>query len=679
MRLPGGEQETMVVMRGARVPLLALGLLAAAPAARPLAPSPPPAPPNGTYTYALSRNGGDQGTTTVVLYRRDGVREIETSETGAAGAARMFGLGAYRYADLGVDAYAGTYRAPFLRSSPLGRTYRFRTVPNFDGEWTVRYRSVSDALVASIDGTPIVDRLDVRGDAKRAASLPWILDAPFMTGALLLPAFNRQSREASLAPISEAFPSGVATAGQRLVRATPTFPKTPKNDIAVDVPGVIRVWFDPATYIVHEVHFTAANFDARLVSYVKGSDVAPLPPLPVAAPEPPLPREAATFSSADGTSLAALLARPAAGKAPAPAIVFVPPGPGAATDYDGDGPTPMFPALARAFVQRGYAVLRYDMRGVGKSGGSTATQTWDEALADAEAAAAEVAGDATLDPKRVYLLGYGNGADLALAAAAASAGGVPIAGVIALAPTVLPYRNCAAAVSGAADGGDATWRRSSLAHDPTLLAARAKAPLLVLHPGLPVCGETKDQVDAYDDRLREANPLATIVAANDLTRRFGGRYEAESPENTEAFFPYRFDPSTATAIADWLDNPKTASSASALRGVPAGTQTKPPPPPPGVDKSGAGLPNPHRSANVMPLPLRSVEPGVVLPSGMTPPPDQVAPPTPIPTPAPNSAPTPAPSAASTPAPVTSALPVGTPVASAAPATTPLPAPSATAN
>jgi hypothetical protein len=389
MRLPGGEQQEMFVRRGARVPLLALGLLAAAPASRPPAAEPPaPGPPNGTYTYALSRNGGDQGTTTVVIYRRDDVREFETSETGAAGTARMLGLGAYRYADLGVDSYAGTYQAPFLRSSPLGRTYRFRAAPNFDGQWTVRYRSVSDALVATIDGTPIVDRLAIPGDAKRAVHLPWILDAPFMTGALLLPAFHHQSRETALAPVSEAFPSGVATAGERLVRATPTFPKTPKNDIAVDVPGVIRVWFDPATYVVHEVHFTAANFDARLVSYVKGSDAEPLAPLPVAVPEPPLPREAATFASSDGTSLAALLSRPAVAKAPAPAIVFVPPGPGAATDYDGDGPTPMFTSLARAFVQRGYAVLRYDMRGIGKSGGSTSKQTWDEALADARAAAA---------------------------------------------------------------------------------------------------------------------------------------------------------------------------------------------------------------------------------------------------------------------------------------------------
>ncbi len=661
----------MALLRGVRLPLLAVGLLAAARGEQRPAGA-PPGPPNGTYTYALSRNGGAQGTTSVVIYRRDDVHQIETSESGSAGAAHLLALGAFRYADLGVDSYEGTYQAPFLRSSPLGRTYRFRTVPNFDGQWTVRYRAAPSGLVASIDGSPFVDRLAVPSDAHGAARNPWIFDAPFMTGAVLLPAFRRRSGEASLAPVSEAFPSGIATSAQRLVRATPSFPKTPKNDLALDVPGLARVWFDPATYIVHEVHFFAANFDARLVSYVKGGDATPFSAGPIAAPVPVVPREAATFTSSDGTSLATLLSRPPGATGPKPAIVFVPPGPAAATDYDGDGPAPMFPALALSFVQRGYAVLRYDMRGVGKSGGSAATQTWDQALADAGAALGHLADDTEIDPKRIYLLGYGNGADLALAASMSA--GARVAGVVALAPTVLVYRSCAAALTaGPGTPNDAAWRRSALAHDPTALAARAKAPLLVLHPGEPVCGETKDQSDAYDDRLREANPRATIVAATDLTRRFGSRYSAESPENTEAFFPYAFDGSTASAIADWLDAPKTASAANASRGIPAGPQAKPPPPP-GVDKSGTGLPNPHRSGNATPSPLRSVSPGMVLPSGMTPPPDQVAPPTPIATPSPSAAAAPpvtvTPVATRSPVPEKTTAPLNA---------TPLPSPTATAS
>ena len=566
---------------------------------------PAPAPPNGTYTYALSRNGGTQGTATVVIYRRDDRREIETDEAGAAGAVRMAAVASYRYADLGVETYTGTYQAPFLRGSPLGRTYKNQTVPDFGAQLTVRYRSQPGALVASIDGTAIADTFPVPARAKGAARDPWILDGPFMTGALLLPAFRHRSGEPVLAPVSEAFPVGIDAAPQRLVRAAASFPKTPKNDLAIDVPGVVRVWFDPATYIVHEAHFTALNFDARLVSYVKPGRTATYFAQPPAAPEPALPRELTTFTSGDGTELATVLARPVATVRASPAIVLLAPGPGAALDYSGDGPHPMFPALAAALVARGYAVLRYDMRGIGKSGGSRDTETWDQARADAQAALTSVASDPTLDPKRTYLLGYGNGADLALAAAAST--DVRVTGVVALAPTVLAYRSCAAAVEQSSPGRMDAWRKSSLAHDPTVLAARATMPLLILHPGDPVCGETRDQIDAYDERVRSGNSFATIVVASDLSARFGGRYEAESPVNTEAFFPYRFDASTATAIADWLDNPKTRSAANTL-GVPAGSagKTLTPPAPPGIDRSGSGLPNPHLAT---PKPASSVQPG----------------------------------------------------------------------
>jgi dienelactone hydrolase len=348
----------------------------------------------------------------------------------------------------------------------------------------------------------------------------------------------------------------------------------------------------------------------------------------------------------------------------------------------------MYPALALALVQRGYAVLRYDMRGIGKSGGSSASETWDQALADAAAAFGFLADDANVDPKRIYLLGYGNGADLALATR--GTGDARVAGIVALAPTVLGYRNCAAAVGSvtpesrvdspprprnridSAVAKSGAWAKSLVGHDPAVLAARATAPLLVLHPGIPVCGETKDQIDAYDDALRAANPLATIVAANDLTARFGGRYEAEAPVDTEEFFPYRFDASTAGAIADWLDNPKTAPPADATRGAAGSAPVKPPPPPPGVDTSGSGLPNPHRSSP--PVNAQDVQPGIVLPAGATPPP-QVAP-------APSGSATPPATTSSTPVPTPSApTPEATPPATppavpaaATPAVTPMAAP-----
>ena len=597
---------------------------------------PPAAPPNGTYTYELSRNGGKQGTATVVIFRRDERREIETDEAGSAGAARMAAVGAYRYADLGVETYVGTYQAPFLRESPLGRAFATQLEPDYFGQVTVRYRAQPGALAASVDGTALTEVLAVPAEAKRSVRVPWLLDGPFMTGPLLLPAFHHRSGEALLAPVSEAFPGGTASAAQRVVRATPTFPKTPKSDLALDVPGVANIWFDPATYIVHEVHFTAVNFDARLVSYVRAGRTATYFAEQPPVADAPLPRELAPLTSADGTTLVAVLSRPVATKRPAPVVVLVPPGPGAPVDYRGDGPHPMFRDVASALVARGYAVLRYDMRGVGKSSGTIASETWDQARADVTAAVATVAQDATLDAKRVYVLGFGNGADLALAAASDSASGSPVAGAVALAPTVRAYRDCPAALAEAQPPASGVWRKSAFSHDPTALAARTKVPLLILHPGEPVCNESKDLVDAYDDRVRAANPRATIVTASDLTARFGSRYEAEAPIDTEAFFPYRFDASTATAIADWLDSPKTGTVPNGPLGSPSAAGPPKPPPPPGIDRTGSGLPDPHLPTPKA-MPTESVEPGVVLPSGTTPP-AGIAPPTPLPTPAPSATP-----------------------------------------
>jgi hypothetical protein len=150
-----------------------------------------------------------------------------------------------------------------------------------------------------------------------------------------------------------------------------------------------------------------------------------------------------------------------------------------------------------------------------------------------------------------------------------------------------------------------------------------KVPLFVLQPGLPICKETPDVRDAYDDKLQAGNPFATILVANDLSERFGGRYDADSPGNTEAFFPYRFDASTGGAIADWLDNPKTAVKRAIAPAGTGGPHSLPPPPPaPDRDpQTNGGFPNPHAPTPAPPpRPAQSVEPGVVLPSGVTPPP-----------------------------------------------------------
>ncbi|MBD5633351.1 MAG: hypothetical protein IAI49_02630, partial [Candidatus Eremiobacteraeota bacterium] len=144
------QRAAMQLPARALAPCLVVALLAAAaPPAPPL--GAPAAPPNGTYVYALSRNGADQGTTTVVVYRRDAAHEIEVDEAGSLGAAQAHVVAAYRYGDLGTASYIATYRAPFLRSSTLGATHR--TSKPYD-QTTLRYRIAGTSVLASVDGAP---------------------------------------------------------------------------------------------------------------------------------------------------------------------------------------------------------------------------------------------------------------------------------------------------------------------------------------------------------------------------------------------------------------------------------------------------------------------------------------------------------------------------------------------
>jgi alpha/beta superfamily hydrolase len=619
----------------------------------------PAAPPDGTYVYALSRDGADQGTTTVVIYRRADAREIETDEAGALGAARLHAIAAYRYEDLAVASYVATYQAPFLRTSPIGAARRAGAENGFYDQATLRYRGGGD-LVATVDGAP---NLAPPAPLPRDPSMPksrYVLDAPFMTSVLMLPAFRHRTGDRMLAPVAPAFDAnGDAVAvPMRLVRATPHAPKTPRSDEALQVDGIATVWFDRGNDLVHEAHFDQLNLDARLVSYARATRPAPFEPAPAPSLDARPDAFAVTFDS-DGTTLAGVIDLPATPKRLVPIVAFVPPGPSAGRNFGGDGPSPMYPDLARAFAARGYAVLRYDSRGIGRSGGSS-TETWDEALADAESAIRAAGDQDGIDPKRVYVAGYGNGADLALAAS--STADADVAGVVALAPSVVPYRTCdlqnAEAASGArtpaqkakADAAfakasvrSAPFARTSYGHDPGALAARAVAPLFVLHPGIPTCAETRDQIESYDDRLRAANARATIVIASDLSAVFGGRYDADSETDTQEFFPYRFDASTAGAIADWLDSPKAAAGKSPAAGSSAPRSLPPPPPAPAAGDQAGGFPNPHASR----------VPPVAAP-GQPALPATLASPTPEPSPAP--APLPAP----TPAPEVQTPPTTTP-------------------
>lgn len=117
------------------------------------------------------------------------------------------------------------------------------------------------------------------------------------------------------------------------------------------------------------------------------------------------------------------------GPGPFPAVVLV--SDLGAQDRDGTvGDYHLMGSLADYLTRRGIAVLRYDDRGVGQSGGSTATATTAMLVSDVQAALNFLRARLEVNIAHIGVVGHGEGANVALLAAGQS---LPPAFVVALA------------------------------------------------------------------------------------------------------------------------------------------------------------------------------------------------------------------------------------------------------
>ncbi|AMJ64452.1 alpha/beta hydrolase [Hymenobacter sp. PAMC 26628] len=167
--------------------------------------------------------------------------------------------------------------------------------------------------------------------------------------------------------------------------------------------------------LVGEWHQSGQALPLTLARAAAGSLAGPRRPQ---SPKPPFPYQSAdvTFTNAPaGVVLAGTLTTPA-GPGPFPAVVLL----------TGSGPEDRnetlfghqpFGVLADYLSRRGIAVLRFDDRGVGQSGGSQATSTSADYAADARAALAFVRARPGIAPAHVGLLGHSEGGTAAIAAA----------------------------------------------------------------------------------------------------------------------------------------------------------------------------------------------------------------------------------------------------------------------
>ncbi|MGY3091441.1 fermentation-respiration switch protein FrsA (DUF1100 family) [Hymenobacter sp. UYAg731] len=149
---------------------------------------------------------------------------------------------------------------------------------------------------------------------------------------------------------------------------------------------------------------------------------------------PPYREEEVVFNNPTARlSFAGMLTVPA-GPGPFPAVVMV--SDIGAQDRDGTvGNYHLMGSLADYLTRRGIAVLRYDDRGVGQSGGSTSTATTAMLVSDVQAALNFLRARLEININRIGVLGHGEGANVALLAAGQT---LPPAFVVALAGYGLP-------------------------------------------------------------------------------------------------------------------------------------------------------------------------------------------------------------------------------------------------
>jgi pimeloyl-ACP methyl ester carboxylesterase len=116
---------------------------------------------------------------------------------------------------------------------------------------------------------------------------------------------------------------------------------------------------------------------------------------------------------ANGFSLAGTLSRPQGATGALPAVILV----------SGSGPTdrdetvagiPIFGEISQALADAGFAVLRYDKRGVGQSGGRPESATLADYADDLRAAIRMLADRKDIDKRRIAVVGHSEGGALAL-------------------------------------------------------------------------------------------------------------------------------------------------------------------------------------------------------------------------------------------------------------------------
>ena len=516
----------------------------------------PPRPPDATYTYALTQGGVSLGGSTVVI---DGSAPgtIVVKESANMSVPKYTATATTRYdaATLHETGYTGDFNV-------AGGTQHY--------EATVK----PGAMTLKIPGGTSID---IPADP----SAPLELMGDNLVGSgLMLPALLHATG-------AKSFTLAVLTTGKPVVCKVVSDPlpsrpaSIPASDVelALEVAGIRFIyWYDPATYVVHDLAIPAQQAEYRLTATTAPGAAAPTAaPAPTALPTstPHFSSRDVQFTSTDGTVLAGTLTVPEHGRAPFAAVVFVH-GTGPMDRDETIGPNPFFLQLSNALSNAGYAVLRYDKRGIAKSGGKGSLGTRGELLADVKAAFRFARVQHEIDPKRVFLLGHSEGGELVPTVAVQERG---IAGIILMAPPSLPLWQVSmrqvlagvtpdkraamekeelAALDAMRHSNEAkdAWYRSSMDVDPAVDIARVRSPILILQ------GEGDAQVSPLDlprliNAARVANRNVTVRTFSNDNHLFEAIVSSGPQTPSAAVLQYltvpaRIDERVLNALSTWM-------------------------------------------------------------------------------------------------------------------------------
>lgn len=481
--------------------------------------------PDGTYTFQGVAAGHVVLRSTVIVRRTDAAVTVDENESvvGAQGT---------------TATHATTRLTPDLHPIRYDATYG---------------ASAGTPIPVSVDFTPSGATETAKGQTLAITltantSRFVILDGALLTGFLLLPHEMRgQSAVTGLAPVV-AFSTALTAGNDNPPRPKGVSDRDAHLSILGPVPFV--EWYDPVAGIVDEIDVPSQALIISLQSHSTATKSEATPsPLPNSAPlalgAQHYHNREVSFTSADGTRLAGTLSLPASLRHDRPGVIMLV-GSGSVGRDERIGPNLIFGQIAHALGNAGYAVLRYDKRGIGNSGGDPYSGVRSALIADATAAVKFFRQQPEVNRNAIFALGHSEGAMLATALGADSS--LRLRGVVLLGPPALPLdqvitkqaRNAPAALIGAIRSS--RWYKSYVGHDPAQEIQAVPTPLLVLQ------GEKDENVLASDTpRLVRA---ARLRNKNVSVLYFKG--DSHEFLAKDLMTPQYIDPAMVKALLAWL-------------------------------------------------------------------------------------------------------------------------------